>query len=136
MSIASMTNVAFARRTDNTLPIPKGVASVNSAAHGSTNSDDAVTSALGTVVAYVPTEINVLYTAVIAAVAGTDRLHLTAQWVAFAIVLVLTPTAVWFVYATRVRSSGSPFPTSLLTWPIAEMVTASLASPTSAAPLP
>ena len=115
-----MTNVAFARRTDNTLPIPKGVAGVNAAAHGTSGSDDAVTNALGTLVTYFPTEINVLYTAVVAAVSTAAGASLTTQWVAFVVVLLLTPAAVWFVYATRVRNSGKPFPTAVGAWPIAE----------------
>lgn len=136
MSIASMSSVAFARRTDNALATPKGVSSVNAAAHGSTGSDDAVTSALGTAVAYFPTEINVLYTAVVAAVAAAADAQLTTQWVAFIIVLVLTPVAVWFVYATRVRSSGAPLPIPVRTWPVAEMVTASVAFAIWAGALP
>jgi hypothetical protein len=131
-----MTNVAFARRTDNALPMPRGVASVNAAAHGSTSSDDAVMSALGTLVAYFPTEINVLYTAVVAAVSAAADAQLTTQWVAFSIVLVLTPVAVWFVYATRVRSSGKPLPISVRTWPVAEMITATVAFTIWAGALP
>jgi len=136
MSIASMTNVAFARRTDNALPIPKGVASVNAAAHGSTGSDDAITSALGTLVTYFPTEINVLYTAVVAAVASAADSPLATQWVAFFVVLVLTPVSVWFVYATRVRNSGGQLPVSVRVWPIAEMVTATIAFAIWAGALP
>jgi hypothetical protein len=136
MSIASMTNVAYARRTDNDLPVPKGVAAVNAAAHGSHGADDAVTSALGALVAYFPTEINVLYTAVVAAITTAGGAAPTTQWVAFVVVLVLTPVAVWFVYATRVRNGGAPLPTSLQTWPVAEMATATVAFAIWAGALP
>ena len=108
MSITSMTNVAFARRSDTTPPIPQGVAAVNEAAHGSSASNDSVTSALGTIVAYFPSGINILYAAIVAAITTTTTKSFTGQWVAFWFTLALTPLSVWLctprVCARRART--------------------------------
>jgi hypothetical protein len=129
MSIVSMTNVAFARRTDTAPEIPAGVSGVNAAAHGEEQSNDAITNAMGVAIAYFPSEINVLYTAIIAAIATTSTSSHTGQWVAFVFVLALTPIAVWFVYAARVRADGKALPLQPKSWPIAEWSWPSLPSP-------
>src|ERR1700716_426146 len=110
MSLVPMTNVAFARRSDTAPPVPKGASEVNSAAHGAAAPHDAITDALGVIIAYFPAEINVLYAAVVAALVANDTRSLAGQWVAFWFILALTPVAVWFVYAARVKAAGKLLP--------------------------
>jgi hypothetical protein len=136
MSIASMTNVAFARRSDTTPSVPNGVAAVNEAAHGSDPSNDSVTSALGAIVAYFPSEINILYAAIVAAITATATKSLSGQWMAFWFTLGLTPLAVWFVYAARVHAAGKELPLKPQTWPIMEMVVGAIAFAIWAGTLP
>lgn len=59
---------------------------------------------MGTIVSYFPTEINVLYTSVIAAVASSDTSSRAGQWSAFLLLLALTPCSVWVVYAARAKA--------------------------------
>jgi hypothetical protein len=100
-----MTNVAFARRSDTAPAVPTGPGTVNAAAHGAASSDDSVTAALGAVVAYFPTEINLLYTSVLAVITTTGTRTLAGQWTAFWVLLCMTPLAVWFIYLARVRAA-------------------------------
>jgi membrane protein implicated in regulation of membrane protease activity len=102
-----MTNVAVARRSDTMTRTPTGPADVNAAAHGSASSSDAITTAMGAIISYFPSEINILYTAVVAAIATTATGTTThsGQWVAFWVILALTPVAVLLLYAARVNST-------------------------------
>jgi RsiW-degrading membrane proteinase PrsW (M82 family) len=112
MSLVSMTNVAVARRSDTKQKVPTGPADVNAAAHGDTTpSNDAITTAMGAVISYFPSEISVLYTAIVAAITITSTnaakgpTTQSGQWVAYAVTCVLTPLAVLLLYAARVRAT-------------------------------
>src|SRR5919107_1680415 len=83
MSIVSMTKVAFSRRSDTAAAAPAGFRDIDTAAHGQGAPSDAITNAMGAVVAYFPTEGNVLYTAIVAAIAAPDVKSLAGQWGAF-----------------------------------------------------
>jgi FtsH-binding integral membrane protein len=136
MSIVSMTNVAFARRTDTAPPVPRDAKMVNEAAHGTEGANDALTTAMGAVIAYFPSEINVLYTAVVAAIASTTSTTMAGQWAAFWFMLVMTPLAVWFVYAARVRAADKPLPIHPKSWPWAEIIVSTVAFAIWAGALP
>jgi hypothetical protein len=135
VSIVSMTSVAFARRTDTAPAKPNSLSDVNTAAHGEAPGD-AITNAMGAIVTYFPTEINVLYTAIIAAISTPDVEVMTGQWVAFWFILVITPLGVWFIYASRVRADNKPFPLHPRTWPWVEMIISAVAYAVWAGALP
>ena len=68
MSVVSMSQVGYVRRTDNNLTSPTSVLLVNQAAHGDSAPNDVLTSALGSIATYIPSELVVLYT-------GNNRRH-------------------------------------------------------------
>ena len=136
MSVIAMSQVAYARRNDTPPPQAENVPSMNETAHGREAPNDALTSALGAVVAYFPSEVNILYTAIIAAISGTQTRSLSGQWAAFWLVLALTPLTVWLLYAARVRATGKPLPLAPRVWPTMEMVFALISFAVWAAALP
>jgi hypothetical protein len=121
MSAVAMSNIAFSRRTAPGESGPSGVVNANRIAHGDTTPNTTLTDALGSIVAYFPTEINTTYTAVIAALAATTSTSKAGQWVAFWVFLAATPIVTWLVYAARVRQSGAGLPVAPRNWPVLEM---------------
>jgi hypothetical protein len=127
MSIASMTEVAFQRRTDVGAPefAPKTLRDVAGAAGGKQAPDTTINTALKTMVTYIPTEVITLYLAVVAALqlpAGSPP----AVWT-FGSFLAFTPLVVWLVYATKAKSDGKPVPLAPRAWPVWEMVAGTIA---------
>jgi RsiW-degrading membrane proteinase PrsW (M82 family) len=71
---------------------------------------------------WAPSSRTILYTEIIAALAGSASTSLAGQWMAFYLALVLAPITVWLLYAARARVDGKPLPLSWRSWPILEMV--------------
>jgi hypothetical protein len=90
-----------------------------------------ISSALATITTYIPTEILVLYVAVVAALNDPATLRAdsaaVSQWVGFLMFLVITPTVVWLVYAGKLRNDGLPLPLPVQDWPRWEMAAATAA---------
>jgi hypothetical protein len=129
MSVAAMTNVAFVRRAD-VPPLdeaPRTAAAIEQATGGTDASRNAVTSAINLIVTYIPTEVVTLYVAVVATLQGDGRCVTRPEWIAFYCFVVATPIFVWLLYAAKVRSAGKPLPASPRTWPLWEMVAATVA---------
>ena len=94
------------------------------------------TAALGAIVTYFPTEVNVLYTAIIAAITNSDTTSRAGQWVAWWGLLAAAPIVVWLVYAARLRGEGKNLPADPRTWPAMEMIFSQIAFAVWGAALP
>jgi hypothetical protein len=142
MSINSMTNVAAARRPDVGAPNAAPATLPEIAAAAGTEPQNAppakqqasgIDTALKVIFGYIPTEIVTLYVAVSAALqpaaasTGVAPSSPQALWIAFLCFLVGTPLVVWVVFAGKLTSAGKPLPASYASWPLWEMVAASLA---------
>jgi hypothetical protein len=146
MSINALANAAAARRTDVGAPTtPTGVAEIAAAA--ATPPDQApaqkpqasgFNTALNVLFGYIPTEIVTLYVAVVAAIqpptaaagaagAASSAAAIETQWIAFWCFAVITPVAVWVVYANKLKAAGKPLPLTWSTLPVWEMVAALIA---------
>jgi hypothetical protein len=136
MSVVSMSQVGYARRTDNNLAQPTSALLVNEAAHGDSAPNDVLTSALGSIATYIPSELVVLYTGVIAAISASNSSSHRGQWVAFWLIFGLTPVTVWVLYATRVKTAGKKLPLDPHIWPWLEMIVGLIAFFIWAAALP
>jgi len=136
MSVVSMSQVGYARRTDNNLTPPTSVLLVNQAAHGNSAPNDVLTSALGSIATYIPSELVVLYTGIIAAISDSNSHSHTGQWVAFWLIFGLTPVTVWVLYATRAKTDGKKLPLDPHIWPWLEMIAGLVAFFIWAAALP
>ena len=137
MSVASMSQVGYARRTDNELEQPTSAFLVNKAAHGDDSMpNDVLTSALGSIATYIPSELVVLYTGIIAAISASNSPSHRGQCVAFWLVFGLTPVTVWVLYATRVKTGGKKLPLDPRIWPWLEMIASLIAFFIWAAALP
>lgn len=90
-----------------------------------------VTAALQVISAYIPTEILALYIAVLAALrdSTSDRADPVSVESAFWVFLVMTPVAVWFVFAAKIRASNTTeaLPLAPSAWPVWEMSAATIA---------
>lgn len=143
MSIITLTNAAIARRPD-TVPLnttPKGISEIAKASFTvptdatkgtASNQSSSIDTALNVISGYIPTEVLTLYVAVAAAIqpsTSTTEPHpvTSAQWLAFWLFLVATPTVVWVVYAGKVKAMQKPLPMQLGAWPLWEMIAASIA---------
>jgi hypothetical protein len=156
MSLVSMTEVALQRREDIGTAgyVPKTLGEVAGATAGKEKPDTAFNTALKTVVTYVPTEIITLYLAFVAAfvpqasatgaktagaaeaaVAATTANARTPESLFWAF-LAFTPLATWLVYAAKVITAEKPLPLPPRTWPVWEMVAATLAFAAWAVALP
>jgi hypothetical protein len=121
MSAVAMSQVANARRSDRPSEPGGGARSINERAHQMAAPNSPLTDALGAVVAYFPTEINVLYTAILAAIATSDTVALTGQWAAYWFSLAAAPVVVWLLYAARLRADSKRLPLAPKRWPLLEM---------------
>lgn len=144
MSISSMTERAVVRQTQppaqTSTPAETPRPGTPTTATSTTTGATQMAGVLATITAYIPTEILTLYVAVRAALseavkpgAGGASAALTAAggvWperIAFYGFLALTPTVVWLVYATRLKSAGQPLPLAPPAWPWWEMAAATVA---------
>ncbi len=133
MSVSSLAEVAFLRRTDVELPNARGPAApvmapgrielVNTA---TPNAQTAITAALKVVVTYIPTEVLMLYVAVLAAIRVPGQTY-RRSLIVFYTFLIFTPVVVWLVYAAKCKGGGKPLPLAPRNWPIWEMFAAAVA---------
>lgn len=144
MSISSMTDLAFARRTD-VEPDGRGIQTLDEVAAEKGQKKEAATtatSALASIAAYLPSEIITIYVAVLATLgiaidAGGDANQAAATPIEpYLVFAVLTPLVVWGLYAAKAATAGKPLPRSLAAWPKWEMAAATLAFAVWAAALP
>lgn len=130
MSLAAASIVAYSRRADMPRPNPNNLPQLEEAVGGEPGTTNSVTSALSAIATYIPSEILVLYVAVIAALTpaapGTAANEAT-QWSTLIIFAVATPLVVWVLYATKVSAAGKPLPITPTKWPLWEMVSATIA---------
>jgi hypothetical protein len=128
MSINAMTNAAVARRTDfpPAAGAPQGNQQIANAAGGARVQQNDVTAALAVITTYIPTEVLTVYIALLAVFpsATTPRSTIWKILIAF---LVITPAAVWSVYAAKVKARTGRLPTTARELPIWEMLAGILA---------
>ena len=144
MSVNSMVNIAIARRTDIGSGKPAGLRSHRDIQRASAGTDQTETpgaSALAAIVAYIPTEVIILYVAALAAVRAKDLPSGTsarvtasvvssassAELLTFIIFLIITPVIVWLLFAGKVKAAGKLIPASPSKWPVWEMSAAIVA---------
>jgi hypothetical protein len=149
MSINSLTNAATARRPDFAPMnrVPNGLSEIATAAAGmpaakvdgdestdSTTSANGVNTAMQVLFGYIPTEVLTLYVAIVAAIhpstagTGSDAAKITSgDWINFVSFLVATPIIFWVVYAAKLKSAQKPIPLGISTWPVWEMIAATVA---------
>jgi hypothetical protein len=143
MSINSLANAAAARRTDvgaidtapgNLAQIAAAAATPPEIAPPKKQEASGMNTALNVLFGYIPTEVVVLYVAVVgalqpAATPGADAAPalLQSEWIAFWCFLVATPLAVWAIYASKIKVAGKPLPVAYSTWPLWEMTAALIA---------
>jgi hypothetical protein len=128
MSISSMASVAIQRKEappppDTGAAIRSTAAAARQGLAGSATAADA----LDALMAYIPTEILVLYVAVLAAAQDTGGPGGPLVWWPFFSFLVATPIVVWLVYAGKLRGMGRNLPLRITKWPKWEMVAATAA---------
>ena len=131
MSVSSMANIAFNRRSDAGKE-GKGLETldeVDAAKGGAPGTSTSVTSALSAIAAYIPTEVVTVYVAVLATLGvATGRGGTTYTPIpVYVVFIILTPIVVWGLYASRAVTAGKRLPRSLRSWPKWEMVAATLA---------
>ena len=133
MSVTSMAEVAFIRRTDvlgpelqNPASLAPSAKRLELAATAIPDVQSAVTSALKVIATYIPTEVLTLYVAVLAAIRTPDQ-NIKDLEVAFYSFLGITPLVVWLVYAAKVKAAGKDLPLNPKTWPLWEMFAATVA---------
>lgn len=147
MSIDTMTNAAVARRTDFSPQsgVPQGLAgiakagasmpvslavsggSASAAEPPQTPTSDAINTGTNVLFGYIPTEVLTLYVAVVAAIAKPAEGVASAEWTTFWIFFGCTPVVVWLVNGIKVKAAQKPLPLALRTWPVWEMIAASVA---------
>jgi hypothetical protein len=75
---------------------------------------------------YIPTEVLTLYVAVLAAINQPDQVT-NAEWFTFWLFLAATPVVVWLVYGAKIKAAQKPLPLAPGTWPVWEMLAATVA---------
>jgi hypothetical protein len=151
MSINSLTNAATARRPDFAPlnRVPNGLSEIATAAAGmpaahqaggaqptdATTAANGVNTAMQVLFGYIPTEVLTLYVAIVAAIHssasgnGSDaaKTITSGDWINFFSFLVATPIIFWVVYAAKLKSAQKPIPLGFSTWPLWEMIAATVA---------
>jgi hypothetical protein len=140
MSTYSLASAALARRPDFApdADVPRTRGELAEASKGATSSDNDLTHLMKLLTAYIPTEVVALYIAGLGVVKdlderlqrerpGFDVLLMPLAWWNFWAFLILSPIVVWLVFAGKLLASGKPLPASPRTWPLWEMVAATLA---------
>ena len=133
MSVSSLADVAFVRRTDVEVPnvpnagppdlLTRRIELVNTPTPGAQTS---ISTALKVIATYIPTEVLTLYVAVIAAIRTPGQIDRGLS-IAFYSFLIITPVVVWLVYAAKCKGGGKPLPLAPRTWPMWEMFAAAVA---------
>jgi len=146
MSINAMANAAAARRPDMAPVgiVPNGLEEIARAAATTPTSADLppapgqppaaaagqsasqIDTALHVLFGYIPTEVLTLYVAVLAAIHQPEEVT-GADWNAFWLFLIATPIVVWLVYGAKVKAARKALPLAPGTWPIWEMLAATVA---------
>jgi hypothetical protein len=88
---------------------------------------NAVSEAVRTVAAYVPTEIVTLYVAAGAAIDVSNSPPAGGQWLLFWVTLLMTPALVWTGFALASKNAGRALPVKPQKWPVPEMIIAVVA---------
>ncbi len=86
-----------------------------------------VRQAADSIVTYIPTEIVTVYVAATAAIHAAGSKPGTGQWVLLAVLLVLTPTTTWALFAAKIHGLGESMPAAPRNWPWLHMIIASIA---------
>jgi hypothetical protein len=131
-----MSQVAYSRVEGTPPPPPEGPDGVNARAHGTEAPNSTLTDALGAIVAYFPTEVNVMYTAILAAIVTTESTSLAGQWLTFWMMLAAAPVVAWLVFAARMRADNKKLPLAPKKWPALEMAFSAVAFGVWGAALP
>lgn len=149
VSINSLTNAALARRAD-VVPISRVPSGVSEIAHAAASiprvasasapagegqssqaqeSADSTQTALHMLTGYIPTEVITLYVAAMTATSNQTTQAAGATWTCFWIALCLTPATVLIVFAAKLRNLGLTLPQAFnpKTWPVWEMIAATIA---------
>ena len=133
MSVSSLADVAFVRRTDVEVPnipnagsadpLTRRIELVNTP---TPNAQTSISTALKVIATYIPTEVLTLYVAVLAALRtpGQTDNRLSVTFYSF---LIVTPVVVWLVYAAKCKGGGKPLPLTPKSWPVWEMFAAAVA---------
>lgn len=148
MSLNSLANAAYARRTDltpinrvpstvdeiaraaRTTPLdapesPEMTASGAAAPLPPSGAATSVDTAMRVLFGYIPAEVLTVYVAVMAAV-QTPLITVT-DWIVFGSFFAATPLVVWLLFAAKVTAAGKQLPLSFRALPIWEMFAATLA---------
>jgi hypothetical protein len=147
VSISSMMDAAYQRRSGvqtATVPADRGpetLAEIGQSTGESQATQSPLTSALESIMAYIPSEVVTTYVAVVAVLyPATDGAPAVASavtgWVPFGVFLVLTPIVSWLIYAAKVANASEPLPIPVAKWPKWEMTVATVAFAIWAAALP
>lgn len=156
MSINTLTNIAVARRTDfapagrapfgaaenaavaSAVPAPLPAGAAPPAVPPPVPDPNQINTALNVLFGYIPTEVLTLYVAFCAALERPSEAGKVAcaEWLTFGAFVLLTPLVVWLVYGAKVIAAGRPVPWHCRTWPVWEMVAATVAYLTWAFALP
>jgi hypothetical protein len=132
MSVISMAEVAFVRRTDVALPlrdpaaVAPGATRFEVAATAIPDVQSAVTGALKVIATYIPTEVLTLYVAVLAAIRAPEPANKDLK-LAFYGFLIITPLVMWLVYAAKCKAAGKRLPLAPRSWPLWEMFASTVA---------
>lgn len=127
-----MANAAIARVPEYAPvnAVPKTASERAAAASADGTGENNVTTALKTITTYVPTETLTLYVAVIAALPRIENTtQIAMDWLVatFVFFLLFTPAAIWVAYAAKLRANGKPFPKTMRSWPVWEMIAGTIA---------
>src|SRR5215203_4035698 len=138
MSISSMMDVAWERHVRERGP--RSQREIAQATGEKPEAQSAITSALETIMTYIPGEIVTTYVAVVAVLPPvTDGVSTGASvtaWVVFFVFLALTPIVSWLIYAAKAVNANEPPPWAIANWPKWEMTAATVAYVIWAAALP
>lgn len=142
MSINSLANAATARRPDfpPLQTVPADMGEIATAANATPPQDGKVPpegqpalagrrvdTALHVLFGYIPTEVLTLYVAVVATFPEDGNVAMNAKWTAFFCFLIATPIILWLVYAAKLKGENKQLPLRWDTWPVWEMIAATLA---------
>jgi hypothetical protein len=140
MSTYSLASAAIARRPDFAPQesVPRTRGELVEATKGATSADNDLTHLMKLLTAYSPTEVIALYIAGLGVARDLeerlqrerpafDVLFMPLEWWNFFAFLVLSPIVVWLVFAGKLLASGKPLPIAFRTWPLWEMIAATVA---------
>jgi len=133
MSITSLAEVAYVRRTDVAVSeiqapasLTEGLNRIELVTAATPNAQTAISTALKVIVTYIPTEILTLYVAILAVMRTPDQIDSPLRLVFYSF-LIVTPLVVWLVYAAKCKGGGKKLPLAPRSWPFWEMFAAAAA---------